>query len=336
MCLCLDGDLLGWVGDAFNFYLYAKSSMEISKRLRPILKEEALKSFEDLKGLECGDIGKYARAGLDCLDYFFLRHRVKAKTKRHISFADSLKDEELVAYINQKIEKIKKVSLSDLNSDQLLRQRYSVFQLYYGTINQFRPSEAMRIYCTLKPRVGVLDFSAGWGGRCLGAMAYGIPYVGIDANKNMEKSYNDMIALVKPEKDVKMIFKPSESVDFSKFKYDLIFTSPPYFMLEEYEKMPMYGSKEAFIELFFRPVVESAWKNLRSPGHMALNMPKAMYDSVKEYLPKLWKRLQLPISNRHPKDAVSGSTIGSGDSKARTEGIYVWKKGGTQTRKVKR
>ena len=234
VCLCLCGDFLAWLGGGFNFYLYAKSSMEISKRLRPILKEEALKSFEDLKGLECGDIGKYARAGLDCLDYFFLRHRVKAKTKRHMSFADSLKDEELVTYINQKIEKIKKVSLSDLNSDQLLRQRYSVFQLYYGTINQFRPSEAMRIYCTLKPRVGVLDFSAGWGGRCLGAMAYGIPYVGIDANKNMEKSYNDMIALVKPEKDIKMIFKPSESVDFSKFKYDLIFTSPPYFMLEEY------------------------------------------------------------------------------------------------------
>jgi hypothetical protein len=58
-------------------------------------------------------------------------------------------------------------------------------------------------------------------------MAYGIPYLGIDANKNMEKSYNDMIQLVKPENDVKMIFKPSETVDFSKFSYDLVFTSPP-------------------------------------------------------------------------------------------------------------
>jgi hypothetical protein len=310
--------------------------MEIAKRIRLLSKEDAMQSYESLKVLDCENIGKYSRVGLDCLDYFFLRHRVKAKTKRHISFYNALKNEDRIRYINEKIEKIKKITLSDLNNDNLLRQRYSVFQLYYGTINQFRPSEAMRIYCTLKPRIGVLDFSAGWGGRCLGAMAYGIPYIGIDANKNMEKSYNDMIALVKPEKNVKMIFKPSETVDFSKFSYDLVFTSPPYFMLEEYEKMPMYGSKEAFIELFFRPVVESAWKNLRSPGHMALNMPKAMYDSVKEYLPKLWKRLQLPISNRHPTDAVVGSTIGTTDVKARTEGIYVWKKGGNQTRKVKR
>jgi len=312
------------------------NSMEISKRLRPITKEEALQSYQALKDLDCNNIGKYTRIGLDCLDHYFLRHRVKAKTKHHISFADALKNSDRMKYINEKIEQIKKVSLADLNEDHHLRQRYSVFQLYYGTINQFRPSEAKRVYCTLAPRIGVLDFSAGWGGRCLGAMAYGIPYVGIDANKNMEKSYSDMIRMAKPEASVKMIFKPSETVDFSKFKYDLIFTSPPYFMLEEYERMPGYGSKETFLELFFRPVVDSAWKNLHSPGYMALNMPKDMYEAVKGFLPKLWKRLQLPISNRHPTDAKVGTIIGSTDSGARTEGIYVWKKGGRQTRKVRR
>jgi hypothetical protein len=310
--------------------------MEVSRSLRPLTKEDALKSYQELKELDCTKIGRYARTGLDCLDFYFLRHRIKAKTKKHLSFYDVLKDEEKLSYINGKVEQIKKVSISDLDEDQHMRQRYSVFQLYFGTINQFRPSEAKRVYCTLKPRIGVLDFSAGWGGRCLGAMAYGIPYVGIDANKNMEKSYAEMIQLANPEESVKMIFKPSETVDFSKFKYDLIFTSPPYFMLEEYEKMPGYGSKEAFLEKFFRPVVDSAWKNLHHNGHMALNMPKDMYDSVKGFLPKLWKRLQLPIANRHPTNAVEGKAIGSTDAKARTEGIYVWKKGGRQTRKVKK
>ena len=308
--------------------------MEVSKRLRPLTKEEALESFKDLKELECKDIGRYSRIGLDCLDYYFLRHRIKAKTKRHVSFYNALQDTDRLKYINDKVEQIKKLSISDLDEDQHLRQRYSVFQLYFGTINQFRPSEAKRIYCTLKPRIGVLDFSAGWGGRCLGAMAYGIPYIGIDANKNMEKSYADMIQMANPEASVEMIFKPSETVDFSKFKYDLIFTSPPYFMLEEYEKMPGYGSKEAFLEKFFRPVVDSAWKNLHSTGYMALNMPKDMYDSVKGFLPKLWKRMQLPISNRHPTNAAAGKAIGTSDTKARTEGIYIWKKGGRNTRKV--
>ena len=65
-------------------------------------------------------------------------------------------------------------------------------------------------------------------------------------------------------------------------------------------------------------------------------MPKEMYDSIKEILPKVWKRMKLSIANRHPTDASTGDAIGETDSKARSEGIYVWKKGGTQTRKAKK
>ena len=142
-----------------------------------------------------------------------------------------------------------------------------------------------------------------------------------------------MIETIEPTADVKMLFKPSEQVDFSKYAYDLVFTSPPYFMMEEYEKMPQYGSKEGFLNIFFRPVVINAWKHLRSPGYMALNMPKEMYDSVKGDLPKLYKRLQLPVATRHPTNAAMRTTIGEHDGKKRSEGIYVWKKGGSKTRK---
>lgn len=308
--------------------------MDLAKKLRPITKEQAIHSYDELKEVTCKNIGKHSRIGLKCLDYFFLGHRVKAKTKHGISFAGSLKDKEMMDYIDGKVEKIKKVLLSDLNEEELLRQRYSVFQLYYGTINQFRPTEVLRVYCALEPKVGVLDFSAGWGGRCLGTMAYGIPYIGIDANQKMEKTYSEMISLVKPVEDVTMIFKPSETVDFSKFKYDLVFTSPPYFTLEEYQNMPDYGSKEGFIEKFFRPVVMNAWKYLAQSGHMALNMPKDMYDTVKGDLPRVWKRMLLPISNRHPTDAITGKAIGETDAKGRSETIYIWKKAKNQTRKV--
>jgi hypothetical protein len=310
--------------------------MEVSTRLRKITKEDAIQSFNDLQTLECRDIGTYSRVGLACLDYFFLHHRIKAKTKRHISFYESLKDRTLMKYINSKVEQIKHISKSDLTKDELLRQRYSVFQLYYGTINQFRPTEAKRVFCSLKPTIGVLDFSAGWGGRCLGAMAYGIPYIGVDANVNMKEAYTDMIRMVNPDKDVTMLFKPSESVDFSKYSYDLVFTSPPYFTLEEYENMPSYGSQEGFINIFFRPVVLNAWKYLAPSGHMALNMPKEMYDAIKDILPRVWKRMRLPISNRHPTDAVTGGIIGEKDNKARSEIIYVWKKTLRITRKARK
>jgi hypothetical protein len=310
--------------------------MEVSKRLRPISKEEAIKSFTDLTNLECSDIGKQSRMGLPCLDYFFLHHRIKAKTKRHISFFNALKDETLMEYINGKVESVKGITISNVTKDELLRKRYDIFQLYYGTINQFRPTEAKRLYCTLKPKHGVLDFSAGWGGRCLGAMAYGIPYVGIDANTAMKKTYETMIKTLNPSAKVTMLFQPSETVDFSAFTYDLVFTSPPYFTLEEYENMPEYGSKEGFLDKFFRPVVRNAWANLHRSGHMALNMPKEMYDAIKDSLPRVWKRIQMPISNRHPTNAVEGRRIGEKDSGGRSETIYVWKKGDRGTRKVKK
>jgi hypothetical protein len=310
--------------------------MEVSKRLRPVTKEQAIQSFKDLSTLDCADIGKQSRMGLPCLDYFFLHHRIKAKTKRHVSFFDALKDKDILAYVNSKVESVKGVYRGDLTEDEYLRKQYDIFQLYYGTINQFRPTEAKRLYCTLAPKKGVLDFSAGWGGRCLGAMAYGVPYIGIDANVNMKPTYERMIKTLEPATKVTMAFQPSETVDFSTFTYDLVFTSPPYFTLEEYENMPEYGSKEGFLDKFFRPVVVNAWKHLDRSGHMALNMPKEMYDAVKGLLPKVWKRIQMPISNRHPTNAVTGRAIGEKDSKARSETIYVWKKAGSATRKVKK
>jgi hypothetical protein len=308
--------------------------MELARRLRDVSKEEARESYEELKALPCESIGKNARTGLACLDYFLLRHRLKAKTKRHISFYEATKDKELMAYIDEKIAKIKKKTPSELSADGLLKYRYDVFQLYYGTINQFRPSEAKRLYCRFQPKHGILDFSAGWGGRCLAAMASGIPYIGIDANVKMRPAYEQMIRTVDPDAKVTMIFQPSESVDFSRFSYDLVFTSPPYFMLEEYEKMPQYGSQQGFLDTFFRPVVASAWKNLKTPGYLALNMPKTMYDAVKQDLPPLWKRLQLPVASRHPSNAAAGRPLGDKNVGQRTEGIYVWKKGGRATRKV--
>jgi hypothetical protein len=310
--------------------------MELAKRLRPITKEEAIANYEELVNLTCNSISKYARIGLKTLDYFFLGHRLKAKTRSHISFVDVLKNKEKLDYLDDKIYKVRGKNINVLTDNEILILRYSLFQLYFGSINQFRPTEAKRVYCELDPKVGILDFSAGWGGRCLGAISCGIPYIGIDANKNLEPAYKKMIESVSPNANVKMIFAPSETIDFSKFKYDLVFTSPPYFFIEEYEKMPDYGSKDAFIDKFFRPVVVSSWKYLKWNGHMALNMPIDMYNSVRDLLPKLHKRMYLPVRTRHPRNAARRQDIGEVDKGQRKETIYIWKKiRGSQTRKRK-
>jgi len=95
-------------------------------------------------------------------------------------------------------------------------------------------------------------------------------------------------------------------------------------MIEKYEKMPAYESKQAFLTDFFIPVVLRVWKSLQKNGHMALNMPKEMYEAVKGDLPRV-KKLPLPLSNRHPTNAARRGTLGKID-KERHEWIYVWHK----------
>lgn len=313
--------------------------MELAKRLRPISEAEARASYAALQAYDCYATPGLERAGLKTLDYFFLGHRLKAKTKHHLSFADAMRDPAKVRFLEDLAAKYKKRQGKPQTDQQKLQDLYSVFQLWYGTINQFRPTAAKWVYCTLGAKKGILDFSAGWGGRALAAMSLGIPYTGFDANKNLAPAYAKLIDFVGPTAPTKVHFQPSESADFSKVPaYDLVFTSPPYFMLEEYEKMPAYGSKQGFLERFFIPVVLAAWRHLLPGGHMALNMPYDMYEAVKDVLPPLKTTLRLPIHNRHPTNAVKRQALGEEDVGERGEPIFVWYKGHSLkgTRRTKR
>jgi len=296
--------------------------MEIAKDLRDITKQDALESYEELQTYPM-DKPDFSRVGLKTLDFFFLHHRIKAKTKG-ISFYEAVKDKEERKHLNELVVRYKKKALAEYDAVGLLKAEYQVFQLYYGSINQFRPTVARWIYHTLKAKRGILDFSAGWGGRCLAAMSMGIPYIGVDANTKLETSYRKLTEL-DPHASVRLIFKPSEQVDFSKYDYDLIFTSPPYFMIERYERMPAYASKQEFLENFFFPVTLLAWKHLKRGGNMALNIPEEMYDAVAPLLPKVKHHLLLPLSNKHPTNASKVQKLGKED-KERNEIIYIWHK----------
>jgi hypothetical protein len=96
-------------------------------------------------------------------------------------------------------------------------------------------------------------------------------------------------------------------------------------MLEKYEEMPVYSCKDEFLKKFFIPVITNAWTHLKKGGHMALNMPVKMYDSVKELLPPIKTRLVMLLANKNPNDASNGNVIGS-TKKQQEEYIYVWYK----------
>jgi 16S rRNA G966 N2-methylase RsmD len=277
--------------------------------------------------MDCRQYPGFSRVGLKALDYYFFKHRIKTKTKG-LSFYDAMHDPSRVDHLDELIHRYKKVDPNKLDEIALQKHRYSVFQLYYGSVNQFRPSVAKWIYCTFKPK-RILDFSAGWGGRCLAAMSLGIPYIGIDSNTHLSSAYNQLLRY-ESHPDVTMIFKPAEQVNLSNRVYDLIFTSPPYFQLEKYEGMKGY-TKSTFLSEFFKPTVLHAWKHLQRGGHMILNMPEEMYLSIAKELPPLKQVLKLYLPDKHPKAASMRTTL---DTKERTENMYVWKK--TKNRTLKK
>lgn len=302
---------------------------QIAKRLKPITLERAKESYEELKEFKCGGKPTLTREGTKALEHWFLPFRLRAKTKKHISFMDALKTRKVKTYLLNKTRKIRKYSqLSRKKTpDEVLRNMHGTFELYYGTINQFRPTVAKWLYCHLGTKVGILDFSAGWGARCLGAMSLGIPYYGFDANKKLETPYRKMVNELDPDAKVVMKFQPSETADFKGLRYDLVFTSPPYFMLEEYEGMPKYEQEQGFLDVFFIPVVKRAWAGLQNGGYMALNMPQSMYEPLKPCLPKLFKKVKMPLMDRHASEAAAGRDLKKGKTQS-SEWIYIWKKVG--------
>ena len=135
---------------------------------------------------------------------------------------------------------------------------FECFRINLGSIVMFKSTTAKYLYKKYNAK-SVLDPTAGWGGRMLGAWALGIDYTGIDTNTNMKPAYDKMTEYLasynqfnnplfeqENSTDLKMIWASALDVDFGKIDYDFVLTSPPYVNLEIYEHMDKWSSDQAF------------------------------------------------------------------------------------------
>jgi hypothetical protein len=142
----------------------------------------------------------------------------------------------------------------------------------------FKPSTAKWLYKKFGA-TKVLDFTAGWGGRMLGAYALNIAYTGIDTNINMREAYDAMITeLGKP--NLKMIWKSCLDVDFADIDYDFVLTSPPYINLEVYENMTTFQSNNAFYKDFLIPMINKSLAHIKNNGRVCINISPGMYKEL--------------------------------------------------------
>jgi hypothetical protein len=120
----------------------------------------------------------------------------------------------------------------------------------------------------------VLDPSAGWGDRLIGAMAAGVTYHGVDPNTSLQAGYAAAIAEFGDSS--RHAVWPAGFEDFAPpLEYDLVMTSPPYFNLEIYSDAPTqstskYREQALWFTQFLLPYIRKAYDALKVSGHLCI------------------------------------------------------------------
>jgi len=205
---------------------------------------------------------------------------------------------------------------------------YECFRINLGSIVMFKSTTAKYLYRKYGAS-HVLDPTAGWGGRMLGAWALDIDYTGIDTNTELKPAYDGMIDFLNKEqafdidlfeaqeKKKKMIYESCLDVDFSEIPYDMVLTSPPYMNLELYEHMKPWQSDVAFYKDFFLPLFGKCLKHIKIGGNVCFNISPKMYeDALKHGLP------ECDIE----EDLLQ--QLGQQKGKKKQDKIYIWQKSG--------
>jgi len=279
--------------------------------------EQIVSSWEKLRALKCkGAIAAAAgiRLGNDIVDKFTLIERLHTKGHTGIDFYTFWYNRShfrKVGYVQNMLKYYAKTG-RDINDIRVWKY---IFNLYFSSITIFRPVMAMEVYCRFRPRIAVLDPTMGWGGRLVGACALDLPkYIGIDANPNLDPLYKKMCVFLQPRSSTKieLFFQDALTMDYSKFKYDMVFTSPPYYNIEIYRKnngrksgkiqekdIEVQKTKEEWNETFYKPLFERTWAAMQSPGYYILNVPQEVYESsCISILGKSQKKIELKKQKR--------------------------------------
>lgn len=203
---------------------------------------------------------------------------------------------------------------------------YECFRINLGSIVMFKSTTAKYLYKKYNAK-HVLDPTAGWGGRMLGAWALDINYTGIDTNTEMVPAYDAMIKFLsedantfgnnlfeeQQESKLQMIWDSCLNVDFSKIEYDFVLTSPPYVNLEMYEHMDLWDSDAAFYKGFFIPLWEKCVKHIKKGGYVCFNISPKMYEDA----------LSHGLTPCHAEEDLL-QQLGQQKKKKKQDKIYIW------------
>jgi len=155
-----------------------------------------------------------------------------------------------------------------------------LYELYFGAPQIFPSMYVDMIMNEIDNKlteINILDPTMGWGTRYLGFKIH--PkfkhYIGIDTNLNLQKYYPS------DDPQAEFYFMNCLEVDYSKFNYNLVFTSPPYYSVEKYNhQITTWKYKKEWNENFYKPLWKKLYDNLKPGGFMVLNIREDIYSGL--------------------------------------------------------
>lgn len=152
-----------------------------------------------------------------------------------------------------------------------------------ASVYNYRPMIAKAVIGKYSHDGPIVDFSAGYGGRLLGALALNRSYIGIEPSCGQIAGFRRMMSVLSrlgftlPTVELSRGVAEVQMIGLSSKSADLVFSSPPFFNWERYSKsynqsyrrFPQY---EIWRRNFLESIVSESYRILSKGGHFALNV----------------------------------------------------------------
>lgn len=224
----------------------------------------------------------------------------------------------------------------DINTFNLRETIYEIDGSYECT--QFKPTVTKELYNRFASK-NVLDFSAGWGDRLIGALACDsvTSYIAYDPNKKLKKGHDKIIQDFsgnKKNESYKIFYKGFEDADLTNKTFDTVFTSPPFFSFEVYDdddKNQSINRNRGFINWvknFLFTSIAKCWKHLKTGGYLAIYI-----GDVSGY--KFTEPMNIMIEDFEDSEYVGATSFANYSSIGNRRYIWIWKKNVPKNKKYR-
>lgn len=269
--------------------LTEEDKQHIAFRIKPITEEMVEQEWNQLCRMihASNTYNGRCRTGNNVVDFFTYRQRLETKGKYNCSFFEFL--EQLEEFKQKHYIKTMLYYYDTVKNKNRTKNEHVVLKEVYNicisAINIMRPLNCAEVYKKYGAR-RVLNFCAGWGGSTIAAAAVGLEaFYGVDINHALAPCYERMKAFLAPRSttQIEVVFGDAAdpAIDFSRWNYDLVFSSPPYYFVEKYQHMRDYRlSKRQMDAEFYRPVFTKAYAHLKPGGYFVINVCREVYNMV--------------------------------------------------------